>query len=123
MEQEKIKDKLGREFFRYVLPSMLAFALSGIYSIADGFFVGNELGDSALTAINVAYPLTAFIQATGTGIGMGGAVLFTLAAASASPEGKRKYFGISLVLLALSGAAHSAESFWYICSSVIVVVF
>ena len=84
MEQEKIKDKLGREFFRYVLPSMLAFALSGIYSIADGFFVGNELGDSALTAINVAYPLTAFIQAAGTGIGMGGAILFTLASASSA---------------------------------------
>ena len=105
------KKRLGREFIRYVLPSMLAFALSGIYSIADGFFVGNELGDSALTAINVAYPLTAFIQATGTGIGMGGAVLFTLAAASASPEGKRKYFGISLVLLALSGAALTALIF------------
>ena len=105
------KKRLGREFIRYVLPSMLAFALSGIYSIADGFFVGNELGDSALTAINVAYPLTAFIQATGTGIGMGGAVLFTLAAASASPEGKRKYFGISLVLLALFGAALTALIF------------
>ena len=105
------KKRLGREFIRYVLPSMLAFALSGIYSIADGFFVGNELGDGALTAINVAYPLTAFIQATGTGIGMGGAVLFTLAAASASPEGKRKYFGISLVLLALSGAALTALIF------------
>lgn len=105
------KKRLGREFIRYVLPSMLAFALSGIYSITDGFFVGNELGDGALTAINVAYPLTAFIQATGTGIGMGGAVLFTLAAASASPEGKRKYFGISLVLLALSGAALTALIF------------
>ena len=105
------KKRLGREFIRYVLPSMLAFALSGIYSIADGFFVGNELGDGALTAINVAYPLTAFIQATGTGIGMGGAVLFTLAAASASPEGKRKYFGISLVLLALFGAALTALIF------------
>ena len=87
--------KLGREFLRYVLPSMLAFALSGIYSIADGFFVGNRLGDSALTAINVAYPLTAFIQAAGTGIGMGGAILFTLAANSAAPEAKNRYFGYS----------------------------
>ena len=98
------KQGIGREFFRYVLPSMLAFALSGIYSIADGFFVGNELGDSALTAINVAYPLTAFIQAAGTGIGMGGAVLFTLAANSASPERKYRYFGMASVLLVLFGA-------------------
>ena len=39
---------IRREFFRYVIPSMLAFALSGIYAIADGFFVGNALGDDAL---------------------------------------------------------------------------
>lgn len=45
-----------KEFFRYVLPSMLAFALSGVYAIADGFFVGNALGDDALAAINIAYP-------------------------------------------------------------------
>ena len=50
---------------------MLAFALSGLYGIVDGFFLGNELGDQALAAINVAYPLTAFLQAVGTGVGMG----------------------------------------------------
>lgn len=98
------QDKIGREFFRYVIPSMLAFALSGIYSIADGFFVGNELGDGALTAINVAYPLTAFIQSTGTGIGMGGAILYTLAANSASAGAKDKYFGMAVLLLVLFGA-------------------
>ena len=52
--------KNHKEFFQYVIPSMLAFALSGVYSIADGFFVGNAMGDSALAAINVAYPLTAW---------------------------------------------------------------
>ncbi|WP_243270197.1 MATE family efflux transporter [Hungatella hominis] len=62
--------KLHKEFFHYVIPSMLAFALSGVYAIADGFFVGNALGDSALAAVNIAYPLTAFLQAVGTGIGM-----------------------------------------------------
>ena len=43
-----------RGFLKFVLPSMLAFALSGVYSIADGFFVGNQLGDNALAAVNVA---------------------------------------------------------------------
>ena len=58
--------KLHKEFFHCVIPSMLAFALSGVYAIADGFFVGNALGDSALAAVNLAYPLTAFLQAVGT---------------------------------------------------------
>ena len=38
--------RIHKDFFHYVIPSMLAFALSGIYAIADGFFVGNALGDN-----------------------------------------------------------------------------
>lgn len=90
-------------FYQAVIPSMLAFALSGIYSVADGFFVGNSLGDNALAAINIAYPLTAFIQAAGTGIGMGGAVMFAIHNGSGDYSRSRKFFGISLLLLALSG--------------------
>ena len=30
-----------KNFLKYVVPSVLAFALSGIYAIVDGFFVGN----------------------------------------------------------------------------------
>ena len=59
-----------REFFRCVLPSTAAFALAGVYAIVDGYFVGNTLGDNGLAAINLAYPVTAFIQAAGTGIGL-----------------------------------------------------
>lgn len=95
--------KLHKDFFRYVIPSMLAFALSGVYAIADGFFVGNALGDNALAAINIAYPLTAFLQATGTGLGMGGAVEYTISIGTNDRSRGRQYFGMSLILLTLSG--------------------
>lgn len=65
-------------FFRYVIPSVLSFALSGVYAIVDGFFVGNTIGDAGLSAINIAYPIVAFLQAVGTGIGMGGAVYYSI---------------------------------------------
>ncbi len=66
------------EFFKFVIPSIIAFALSGIYAIVDGFFVGNTIGDAGLSAINMAYPVVAVIQAVGTGIGMGGAVYYSI---------------------------------------------
>ncbi len=90
-------------FFKFVIPSMLAFALSGIYSIADGFFVGNAIGDQALAAINIAYPLTAFLQAVGTGIGMGGAVEYSIQTGNNNPKGAGKYFGMSVILLIIAG--------------------
>ena len=74
-------------FFKYVIPSIIAFALSGIYAIVDGYFVGNTIGDAGLSAINIAYPIEALIQALGTGIGMGGAVYYSINAAE--KKGKR----------------------------------
>lgn len=97
------KMKLYKEFFRYVIPSMLAFALSGLYGIVDGFFLGNEMGDQALAAINVAYPLTAFLQAVGTGIGMGGAVQFTINKAQKKEKNQQSCLGLTFLLLCLVG--------------------
>lgn len=67
-----------KPFAACVFPAVFAFALSGIYAIVDGFFVGRSIGDTGLSAINIAYPVTALIQAAGTGIGMGGAVMYSV---------------------------------------------
>lgn len=60
------------------LPSIFSFALSGIYSIVDGYFIGNRLGDAGLSAVTIVYPIVAFIQAVGTGLGMDGAIYFSI---------------------------------------------
>ena len=48
-------------FLSYVIPSVFAFALSGIYTIIDGFFVGNSVGDIGLSTINIAYPVVSLL--------------------------------------------------------------
>lgn len=94
-----------KEFLLYVIPSVLAFALSGVYAIVDGFFVGNSIGDAGLAAINVAYPVTALLQALGTGIGMGGAVQYSIHAGEDKREEQRAYISWTLLLLAVSSLA------------------
>lgn len=41
-------------FFQYVIPSVLSFALSGVYAIVDGFFIGNSIGDPGLSTVHIA---------------------------------------------------------------------
>ena len=53
--------KLSRKFFDYVLPSVFAFALSGVYTIVDGYFIGNRMGDMGIAAITLGYPVTALV--------------------------------------------------------------
>ena len=44
------------------------------------------MGDIGLSSINVAYPVVSLIQSMGTGIGMGGAVLYSIRLAMGEKE-------------------------------------
>lgn len=91
-----------KTFFQYVIPSVLSFALSGIYTIVDGFFVGNSIGDLGLSAVNIAYPIVAVIQALGTGIGMGGAIYYSINKAEKKETEAKEYTAGALWLLIIS---------------------
>lgn len=88
-----------KTFFQYVIPSVLSFALSGIYTIVDGFFIGNSIGDIGLSSVNIAYPIVAVIQALGTGIGMGGAVYYSINKAEKKESRAREFTAGALWLL------------------------
>lgn len=90
-----------KTFFQYVIPSVLSFALSGIYTIVDGFFVGNSIGDMGLSAVNIAYPIVAVIQALGTGIGMGGAIYYSINKAEKKEAEAKDFMAGALWLLIL----------------------
>lgn len=91
-----------KTFFKYVIPSVLSFALSGVYAIVDGYFVGNTIGDAGLSAINVAYPIVAVIQSLGTGIGMGGAVYYSINKAEKNESRAKEFISGSWWLLLIA---------------------
>ena len=69
---------IQKNFWLFALPSMLGQLLNSLFIIVDGFFIGQNLGDTGLAAINVAWPLVAFIQAISMAIGTGGAVQLSI---------------------------------------------
>lgn len=91
--------KINKTFYSYILPSILAFALSGIYTIVDGFFIGNKLGDDGIAAITIAFPIAAFIQALGTGIGMAGGINYSILKCDNDRNKQFKCFTITAILL------------------------
>lgn len=93
---------MKKTFLKNVLPSMLAFAFSGVYAIVDGFFIGRNIGDIGLAAINLAYPIVALIQSIGTGIGMGGAIHISISRGIGNKNKASKYMGNTFFLLIVS---------------------
>lgn len=106
----KSRDK--KVFFQYVIPSILSFALSGVYAIVDGYFVGNSMGDAGISAVNIAYPITALIQALGTGIGMGGAICYSINKAEKRANEARHFTAGALWLMAVSSVILSLLIFF-----------
>lgn len=104
-----------RIFFQYVIPSVLSFALSGVYAIVDGFFVGNSMGDIGVSAINIAYPLVAVIQSLGTGIGMGGAIYYSISRAE-KKEARAKAFTAGAVWLLIVTSVFVTITFFFLSS-------
>lgn len=93
---------MNKKFFSYVIPSVLAFALSGVYTIVDGFFVGQSLGDTGIAAITIGYPVSALIGAIGTGIGLSGAIRFTILNAQGEDTKRQECFSGTALLMLLT---------------------
>ncbi len=104
--------KETRTFFKYVIPSIFSFALSGVYAIVDGFFVGNSIGDIGISAINVAYPVSAVLQALGTGLGMGGAVYYAISKAEKNETLTRKFTAGAMWLLLITSVILTFATFF-----------
>ena len=97
-----------KAFFAYVIPSVLAFALSGVYTIVDGFFIGQSLGDIGLAAITLGYPVSALVGAIGTGIGLSGAIRFTILSAQGEDSRRLECFSGTTLLMLLTSALLTA---------------
>lgn len=94
---------MKKKFLQYIFPSMCSFLLTGIYSVIDGIFVGNAIGDNGLAAINIVWPLIAPMAALGTGIGMGTSVLMSLNLGAGKDENAKRAEGTGITMLLLAG--------------------
>ena len=103
-----------REFFKYAVPSALAMFVSSLYTIIDGIFVGQGVGDSALAAVNIVMPFTIMLFGIATMFAVGGGDLVSKNIGSNNKDKAIKIFrqvfkfllilsiGISLIFIVFS---------------------
>lgn len=91
MDQEK---ELGQKFTfwslaKFVAPSIFTFVFIAVYQMADGLFIERFVGEMAISAINLYYPVISLFIAIGIMIGTGGNAVIVKKVG----EGKRKEAG------------------------------
>ena len=103
---------LNSQFWKYILPSMFTMLLSGFYSIVDGLFVGNSVGNDALAAINLVYPIQVILNASAIGIGIGGAVALSYFSGRDETKSADRSLGSTITLLIVAGIVLSIVLFF-----------
>lgn len=67
------KDRVGTLLLKMAGPAILAQVINALYNIVDRIYIGKGVGDTALTALGVTFPILMIISAFSAFIGMGGA--------------------------------------------------
>lgn len=68
---------MNKKFIKYISVSILTSILINSYVIVDGMFIGQMIGDIGLSAINIAWPITAILQSFGIAFGISGGIYIT----------------------------------------------
>ena len=91
--------KPWRLFFIVALPGMVSMFAMSIYSIIEGAFIGQRLGEGALAAVNIAMPLVMVNFSLADLIGVGASVPISIALGKRDRDTANNVFSCSVVMI------------------------
>lgn len=89
---------------KFTFPSVMMMLCTSIYVIADGFFVSNFVGKTALASVNFAYPVLMILGSIGFMFGTGGSALISKKLGEQKPQEANNIFSFIVVFSIFLGA-------------------
>lgn len=105
MESDRIFGTMapGRLFLRCAIPSMISMAVTSLYLVADGIFVGRYLGSGALAAVNLVSPFIMVSFALSDMVAVGSSVQISIRLGAGEREEASRIFSFcSALIVAIS---------------------
>lgn len=105
MEQN---NALAREFhtvslIKFALPNIGMMIFLSLYTIVDGMFISRLVGTTALSAINMSFPLNSLQMAIGIMLGTGGSAIIARRQGEGRADEARQNFTMLVMVAALVG--------------------
>lgn len=88
-----------KKFYKFVIPSIGAMLVTGLYFVVDGIFVGRGVGTTGLAAVNIAIPFISLLTAVTMMVAMGGATLTSIEFGKKDYKKANDYFNLSLMIV------------------------
>lgn len=96
-------EPVSRLIWRFALPGMISTLINSLHNIVDQAFAGWGIGELAIAATNVTFPVAMITTALASLLGMGGAALFSLSMGRGEQEKAAKSMGNSIFFMLLFG--------------------
>ena len=107
--QIKLSDHFSySRLLRFTLPSIAMMIFTSLYSVADGLFVSNMVGDIGLSAVNIIFPVAMLISAVGFMLGTGGSAVVARTLGEGRPDMANRFFSMFVFAVIILGAVLSA---------------
>lgn len=88
-----------RLFFKVAMPGMVSMFAMSIYSIFEGIFIGQTLGEGAFAAINIAMPLVMINFSLADLIGVGASAPISIALGKNDYKTANNVFSCSVIMI------------------------
>lgn len=95
------------KLFRFTFPTIVMMIVTSIYSVIDGLFVSNMVGDLALSAVNIVMPVAMVVGAFGFMLGTGGSAVVAKTLGEGKNELANRYFSMVIYAVMILGAGLS----------------
>lgn len=114
MQNSIAKDFTLSSLLKFTLPTILMLVFVATYTIADGIFISRFVGTTALSALNIVFPLINILMGLGIMLGTGGSAIIGRRLGEGKEEEARSAFTLIILFGCISGLVISALCFFFI---------
>ena len=98
------------KLLQFTVSSIVMMIVTSMYSIVDGLFVSNLVGDLAFSAVNIVFPVTMIVGAVGFMLGTGGSAVVAKTLGEGKDALANRYFSMIIAVVAASAVVLSVLS-------------
>lgn len=107
-------ESVGKLLLKYALPAIAGMIVFSLYNVVDSIFIGKWVGEYALAALSIAFPVMNLSAAIGTLLGVGGAALCSIRLGEKNEEGAARAFGNVFALGLVVGVVFGGLSAFFL---------
>lgn len=110
LEEEKISTLL----WKFSVPAVTGMVVSALYNIVDSIFVGRGVGELALTAVTIAFPVMTVLMAVGMLVGIGAGTLVSLSLGEKNQPRAELVLGNAMTMMIVFVLLTTGLTLWYL---------